>query len=787
MVGEYLFNLHRNTKHQHIGGKAAQIRQLMDIGARVPATFVCVWDAYEAYQQDKATILTLLRQEIGQKLDLSKSYAVRSSANVEDGAHFSFAGQFATMLNVLGLENLLSAIQVVWESTLKTSPSYLENANFHPDQLRMAVVLQEMVKPVVSGVAFSKNPMTGLDEIVVEAVSGSGESLVQDGVTPDQWVHKWGAWTKRPGHSSIDGKIIEEVVSQTKAIAESFEKPLDLEWVYSGTAVYFVQMREITALDNINIYSNRISREVLPGIIKPLIWSVNIPLVNSAWIDIFTELIGPNSIEPDDLSKAFHYQAYFNMGVIGQVFAALGLPKETLEVMIGLEGGSETPRFRPSTEVLRHIPRMLKFAFSKLRYGREIEAFLPEMERVYAEFAAKQLPAMEAAELWDTLEKLIAFTRQAAYMNIVGPLLMQLYNGMLNRRLTKLGLKFESFDVTHGLAKMAQYDPKSHLDRIYQEFCRLDPSAQAQIRGGRYADYLEMADVPVELKTAVTQFIAQFGHLSDSGNDFSRVPWRENPDFILDLIVNREQASQDGPDKTNNIKLNWETAPISKLTKWRYRKLYQRARQYRLYREAISFQYTYGYGLIRNYVLAVADILVQRGSLVEREDIFYLYKSEVQDLIAQETDTRYVALVAARKQEIAAAHEIVLPEIIYGDEAPPLQTYDKDLERLTGVPTSSGYFRGPVCVIRNTDEFDKMVANAVLVIPYSDVGWTPLFAMGGAVIAESGGILSHSSIVAREYHIPAVVSVNAACRLLQDGTIVTVDGYRGEVLIEKVQ
>ena len=68
----------------------------------------------------------------------------------------------------------------------------------------------------------------------------------------------------------------------------------------------------------------------------------------------------------------------------------------------------------------------------------------------------------------------------------------------------------------------------------------------------------------------------------------------------------------------------------------------------------------------------------------------------------------------------------------------------------------------------------------MLVIPHSDVGWTPLFARAGAVIAESGGILSHSSIVAREYGIPAVVSVPGACQLL-DNRLVTVDGYQGKV------
>jgi pyruvate,water dikinase len=87
-----------------------------------------------------------------------------------------------------------------------------------------------------------------------------------------------------------------------------------------------------------------------------------------------------------------------------------------------------------------------------------------------------------------------------------------------------------------------------------------------------------------------------------------------------------------------------------------------------------------------------------------------------------------------------------------------------------------------VKVLTGLQDFDKLQEGDVLVIPYSDVGWTPLFAKAGAVVAESGGILSHSSIVAREYGIPAVVSVAGACRL-GDGVCVTVDGYRGEIVV----
>jgi pyruvate,water dikinase len=104
--------------------------------------------------------------------------------------------------------------------------------------------------------------------------------------------------------------------------------------------------------------------------------------------------------------------------------------------------------------------------------------------------------------------------------------------------------------------------------------------------------------------------------------------------------------------------------------------------------------------------------------------------------------------------------------------------------KLNGTPASKGYYWGPVCVIKGVDEFHKLKPGDVIVIPFSDVSWTPLFSRAGAVIAESGGILSHSSIIAREYNIPGVVSVQGAMNL-KDGDLVKIDGYKGEITIHE--
>ncbi len=129
-----------------------------------------------------------------------------------------------------------------------------------------------------------------------------------------------------------------------------------------------------------------------------------------------------------------------------------------------------------------------------------------------------------------------------------------------------------------------------------------------------------------------------------------------------------------------------------------------------------------------------------------------------------------------------AWRDIPLPPVIYGDELPPIAAHDQ--RKLVGTPTSRGCYTGRAKVVRGLGEFRKLDCGDVLVIPHSDVGWVPLFVKAGAVVAESGGMLSHSAIVAREYGIPAVVSVQGALAL-RDGTLLTVDGNAGEILIHE--
>ncbi len=779
MVQTLIIPLDRRRIPPNVGNKAMNLRRLADKGFRIPKTLVCNWNAHLRYLENDPTLNTVLSNQLTKYLSNQQYYAIRSSANVEDSLSHSYAGQFQSFLNVCGLEAILEAIRSIWQSVQsETVRVYQEKKSPGREEIRMAVLVQEMISPMLSGVAFSKNPMTGMDEVVVEAVQGPGTLLVQEGVNPLRWVNKWGTWLQQATASGVDLQVIDEIVQQTREIASEMDSDVDLEWVFNGNQVYWVQMRDITSITKLNIYSNSISKEMLPGQIKPLIWSINTRLVNQVWVKLIDEAIGVTGIDPDSLTKAFYYRTYFNMGTFGKVFKSVGLPRESIEIMMGIVPAEvRKPRFRPSPKLILKTPRLLKFAADKYYFSGRINRFVPQAKLALQAFSFKEIEKLSPASLFEQIDKIYQLTSQIAYYNIVGPLLNSLYHSVFIRQLKGLNIDYKKLDITADLTELKDYDPNHHLAVLHEQYLQLSEPLRAQIQSnGKH----ELPDHPEinELKSKMEQFISQFGHLSDSGNDFSSVPWREKPEIILELISHYQPAAVEQSDRIHFYQLK-----PGRLRGWFLRLLYQRARQYSLYREQISSLYTYSYGLFRPYYLAIAHQLVQQQSIAYPEDIFFLYANEISELVKNNAlATEYKARIETRKQELVSSENIPLPEVIYGEDPPPIHPVSSNT--MKGTPTSRGYYTGPVKVIRGLNEFSKMQSGDVLVVPYSDVGWTPLFAKAGAVIAESGGMLSHSSIIAREYNIPAVVSIPGVLRLA-DGILVTVDGFTGDVIIHE--
>jgi pyruvate,water dikinase len=320
-------------------------------------------------------------------------------------------------------------------------------------------------------------------------------------------------------------------------------------------------------------------------------------------------------------------------------------------------------------------------------------------------------------------------------------------------------------------------DPSYHLALLHRRYEALTEDERTQLQTTSYEEFSKLSGLK-DFRDEIEDFLDDFGHLSDSGNDFSRVTWRETPEIILKMITRFET-----PKTEKKYKIDISSLSKNPLESFLLKFLHKRAAKYREYRERVSFLYTYGYGLFRPYFLHLATLFVEKGFLKQQQDIFYLTLAEIQQVVKLgKMSSELENTVKERQKEVVEYKDILLPDLIYGDSPPRPLASTELASKLKGLGVSKGYYEGQIKVVKNIRDLHKIEEGDILVMPFSDVSWTPLLTKARAVISESGGMLSHCAIVAREYNIPAVVSVQGALEL-EDGTLVAVDGSSGEIAV----
>jgi pyruvate,water dikinase len=195
---------------------------------------------------------------------------------------------------------------------------------------------------------------------------------------------------------------------------------------------------------------------------------------------------------------------------------------------------------------------------------------------------------------------------------------------------------------------------------------------------------------------------------------------------------------------------------------------------------------------IRRLLGELGRRLAAGGAIAEAEHIYWLHEAEVEDLIVQlEAGAALTACgerVQARRREEQARRRLIAPAVLpersrMAKIMPWSEQRQGEADMLKGTGTSAGKVTAPACVLFGPEDFAAMHPCDVLVAVTTTPAWTPLFAMASAVVTDIGGPLSHSSIVAREYGIPAVMATGIATRRIRNGQVITVDGAAGVVLL----
>jgi pyruvate,water dikinase len=321
------------------------------------------------------------------------------------------------------------------------------------------------------------------------------------------------------------------------------------------------------------------------------------------------------------------------------------------------------------------------------------------------------------------------------------------------------------------------------------------PEVVMLLRDERY-DEIESANGGPEFLKGYAAYLDDYGWRAESFNNLHLPTWAEDPRAGLALVrrylIEPERSPRAAWHRAQELRQKTVREIESRLNVpelvQRFRELLQRAEQYVPINESRAHWQLVSAGLSRRPVIALGDKLAAEGILPRPDDVFFLSYEELKELLAQEP-MRPVppALIEQRRADLMRWERLIPPRFLGRPPATAgaIETDSPfDPRIVSGTPASAGSVRGRARIVMTLPDSAKVEPGDVLVCPATAPTWMPLFSIVSAVVADSGGILSHCAIAAREYALPCVVGTLTGTQRIPDGALVTVDGARGIVRIE---
>jgi rifampicin phosphotransferase len=803
------------------GGKGANLGELVRAGFAVPDGFVVSTDAYAAVVEhaglaaaieaciDAGDDGTRLRARFTEadvpeplRAAVLESYAalgagpvaVRSSATAEDLPGAAFAGQQDTYLDVDGPDALLDAVRRCWGSLwTERAIAYRARRDVDPAGVRIAVVVQRMVPAAFAGVMFTANPVTGeRGEVVIESTPGLGEAVVSGLVTPDQHVldadgrivartpgrrevvlaavdgDTDGDTDGQAGQAALPDAVLAELAAVGRRVAAHFGRPQDVEWAYARGELWLVQARPMTALPPPPLRLSRIQRITGPQIVEMLPVRPY-PMDMSSWLGA-----GPGEM-------------------VRRMLAEIpGLHLDFADVLPEVDGVVDRyvppqprPTWRTLTAPARLLPRIRRY--HPADWMRD-----PRFARFDAD--VRELAAIDPATLgWAALRALPR--RALAAMDPITDLrvdyLPRAGVDLLRLRLVlaPLGLLEVASLLTLGGHTRTQ-DANRALEAL-AERVRADAQLLAAFAEREPAELAERVGCDpafAGFRSALAAFMAEYGHRETASPLLMSAPtWSEAPATVLGAVsvLVDEAMAPAGADRTERALQRLLEHRLVRLTRSRRAalRLVEAARAAVAFREDTHFHGTRALPVLRRAVLELGRRLADAGVLRDASDVLHLRLEELE--AAGDPATLAAAeaarLGAAARERSARRAELAGVPLIAAAVLFPGSTDAGPGTLVSGTPASGGRVTARVRVVREPADFGLLRSGEVLVCPYTNPSWTPLFQRAAAVVVDTGGLGSHAAIVAREYGIPAIMGSATGTSVLHDGQLVTADGDTGRV------
>lgn len=727
--------------------------------------------------------------------------AVRSSATAEDLPGAAFAGQQDTFLNVIGEDDVVQSVVACWASLwTDRAMAYRLRQGIDPHEVAIAVVVQKMVPAAMAGVMFTANPVTGeRSEVVVDANPGLGEAVVSGRVTPEHYVlDHWGkvrgftpggrevvisaaaggGTRERPGTPAAKpGLVAEQLVELARLGQEAqqhFGRPQDIEWAVAGGELYVLQSRPMTALPPQPPSLNAVQRRVGPFFIE-MFQERPYPLDVSGW-----------------MSRGILAMLHGMAGSVGVVFPRVEeLLPEDEGVVVQLIPPVPRPTLRTLAAPVSLLRRSRRYKAEAWTQDPRFALFLGNVERLNG----KDLGIMRWGAVIEFLEECFATMRGITDLRI--SYLPGILVPVLKMRFLLLFLgKTRLAPALIAGAETRTSQANRALERL-ASLAAEDPGLSRAFLEAEPRELLDMVEKDPghrAFREAFEAFQLEYGHRETISVVLSSSPtWSDAPEVVLGLVKAMSGERYQTADQTGTALAELKRHPALRYEPVRRTVLaiVESARAGMGFREDSHFYATKAIPPIRRAYRELGRRLVLAGVIDEPDDIYHLRFEELESVtdaddggaLPPSLRDRYRPLVLARAAKRRELDGIPLLD--------PALLFDRDHggrgrrvagALVSGTPASRGQARGLVRVIRGPAEFGQLRSGEILVCPYTNPAWTPLFQRAAAVVVDAGGLGSHAAIVAREYGIPAVMGTGSGTSVLADGQCVFVDGNLGVVL-----
>lgn len=768
------------------------------------------------------------------KLGEKNAYAVRSSATAEDLPLASFAGQQDTYLNIIGKDDILKHISKCWAS-LYTDRAviYRMQNDFDHRKVYLSVVIQKMVFPQTSGIMFTADPITSNRKVTsIDASFGLGEALVSGLVNPDIYKVREGRIldkkisTKKLAIYALEKggtkeqeieaaqqntqTLLDEQILQLGGMGRKIEAyfgcPQDIEWCLYKNKFYIVQSRPITTLYPIppetkdgknHVYISFGHRQMMTEAMKPLGMSLFQTLFKQMVGTAMSEMGGRLYIDvsheiSSHLSRKTFIKGFDTVDVLMKN-ALINLSKRKDFIKTLYKGktamGAKSmylkwlritiKDYRENDPVIveslmnnnRALLLELEQNITKVSGDELFNFILRSMERIkntiFNSYGVVFAGAYASYWINKNIEKWLG------EKNVADTLAQSVSNNVTS----EMGLELlDVADVVRQYPAVIEYFQQPKEETFFQDLVKLE--------GG------------LAVSNSIKTFLKKYGMRCSAEIDITRTRWNENPTILVPAILSNikafgpgahsikfEQGLREAKQKEQELLSRLEKLPGGERKAKKAKKAISVLRNYAGYREFNKYILIWFNWIIKQALLEEADVLVHKSIIKNREDIYYLTFDELRDVI--KTNRLDYNIITNRKEDYEIFEKLTPPRVITSEGEIITGEYNTDKipkGALAGVPVSSGVVEGRARVILKMEDAN-IEEGDILVTTFTDPSWTPLFVSIKGLVTEVGGMMTHGAVVAREYGLPAVVSVENATKLIKDGQRIRINGKEGYVEI----